>query len=251
MNCGRYLKGKRVQVPIDLPEPDNLTEILKIEVSQVRLEADPRWREAVETLKARRTLRRVAEAIYTRLGTPRDVLYTETTGTLKPKDLKGAIDLRFTFSAGNEQDKYQFHIERSQEGLHYEVKSALKDFGEPWGGGVVPQDWKQHFLNIVRAHPVVWGLSERIVRVVEPDEVTWEWQPAWNLANIPVPQGNITLNSVFPSEKETPKFVLLANWGFTLEEHEWGAHGHRVQLLIDPFKETVVRAWEDEWHSLY
>jgi len=251
MNSGRRSEGEKVQTLIDLPEPDRLAEVLKIEVSQVRLEADPRWREAVEKLEARRSLRRVAESVYQYLGTPRDVLYAETAGILKPHDLAGGIDLRFIFKSGSEGDHFQFHLERGQEGAYYEVKTALKEFGEPWGGGVVPDTWKEYFLNVVRTHPVVWQLSERIVRIVEPKEIAWEWQPAWNLPNIPVPQGDAGLNTVFAKETDIPRFVILANWALTLEEHDWGAHGFRVQMLIDPTRESIVKAWEDEWHVLY
>ena len=240
-----------MQIPLDLPEPDNLAGIIRIDVSRVRLEADQRWRDAMEKLQARRSLRRVAEAVYRHLSTPRQVAYTETVGILRPKDLSGNMDLRFVFSAEGEEDHFHFELGAAAGGVHYEIRKALKEFGEPWGGGVVPQAWKEQFISVVRAHPAVWQLSERIVRLVEPHEITWDWQPAWNLTNVPAPHSGAGLDAVFPDEKETPKFVLLAAWSFALEEHDWGSHGNRVQLVIDPFREEVVKAWEDEWQVFF
>ena len=240
-----------MEIPSDVPEPDTLIGTIRLEVSRVRLEADEEWRKAVERLQATRTLRRVVQPLLERLATPRDVLYEDIVGVLRPLDLKGDLDLSFSFAAGSGEDRYRFHLRLAPDGFHYEVKKSSKEYGEPWGGGVVPESWKEHFLPLIRKHPVVWELSDRIVRVVEAHEVTWEWHPAWNLHNIPVPQGDEALHTVFRDYGSPPDFVLLATWAFSLYEHDWGANGNRVQLLIDPYGETVVKAWEDEWHALY
>ncbi|MBN1809294.1 MAG: hypothetical protein JW909_09530 [Planctomycetes bacterium] len=240
-----------MQIQIELPEPDDLSSMIKVDVNRVRLEADPEWKKAAQKLETGRTMRRISEAVYSYLSTPGGVAYEEKSGVLKFRDLSGRIDLLFNFLAGTRSDRYRFSITLSQDGLHYNVVSALKECGEPWGGGVVPDEWKEVFTSHIGKHPVVWGLSERMVRVVEPQEISWEWQPSWNLKNILVPQVEQTLDKVFPGETDIPKVVLLATWGFTLDEHDWGANGNRVQLLIDPSREEVVGAWEDEWHVLY
>jgi len=240
-----------VQIQTDVPDPERLGGIIKIEVSRVRLEADPKWREFVDDLEATRNMRRIASAVYHHLLQPRDISYTHTAGSLRPRDLRGNLDLRFVFAADTAEDRYTFHLMLAPEGLHYEVKQAQKEFGEPWGGGVIPQPWKDIFIPIIAKNRDVWALSERMVRVIEPKEISWEWQPGWNLKNIPIPQSDDTLDKVFKNESDIPKFVVLASWGFTLDEHDWGANGNRIQLLIDPYKESVVHTWEDEWHVLY
>lgn len=236
---------------VDIPDPDGIAEILEVKVSPLRLERDEALRKQVETLGTRRVLRRIAEAVHQYLAFPREILYDQAVGWIVPREGGKNLRVDFRFSVDQGADRYRFTLMPSPKGLHYEVKKKSKDCGQPWGDGTIPPEVKDRLLPTIRKHPVVWGLSEKMVRVVERGELDWEWQPLWNLAGVPIPNRDGTLADVLKTIADKPKYVILATWEFSLEEHAWGASGHRVQTMIDPRSDEAIEAWEDEWYALY
>lgn len=236
---------------MDMPDPEGIADILTVEVAPLRLERDEQLRQQVEVLTAGRTRRRLAEAVCQYLAFPREVIYEETMGAIRPREAGSVIELQFLFTAGKGEDRYRFVLIPEEGGLKYSTESIWKRTEEPWGGGTLPGEVKERLLPAIRKHPVIWGLSERIVRVVEPAEINWEWQPLWNLHNVTIPNRRGSLADVVAASGSPPKYVILATWELALEEHEWGASGWRVQMFIDPRQEAVAQAWEDEWYALY
>ena len=234
---------------VDIPDPDGIAEILRLDVPEWRIEQDEALRALAERLMTTRNRRRIAEATYQFLASPREVFYEETAGHVRILEGGRFIEVRYVFTAERGQDAYRFLLRREEGGLVYLVEEKQKMVQEPWGGGTLPREVTERMLPAIRKHPIVWELSERIVRTVEPEEVNWDWQPAWNLENIGVPNRSGTLAEIVG--KAPPRYVVLATWELSLEEHEWGASGYRVQAVVDPREDIVLGAWEDEWYALY
>ena len=235
---------------VDLPDPDGIADILVVRVSPLRLERDAALAKQVDRLSTTRVSRRLAEAVCQFLASPREVNYDKTEGWIVLREGGGLLELNFLFSTEHGNDSYKFVLSPDEGGLKYRVEQKSKYVEQPWGGGTVAPAIKERLVPVIRKHPVVWDLSERMVRVVEAGEINWDWQPDWNLDSVPIPNRDGTLADIMPPEG-LPRYVVLATWEFALEEHEWASRGHRVQLLIDPREDAIVEAWEDEWYALY
>jgi hypothetical protein len=235
---------------MDIPDPDGIAEILEVKVSPLRLERDEALREQVEILGAKRVLRRLSEAVHQYLAFPREILFDQAIGWIMLREGGKTFRVEFKFTDEHGADRYHFTVAPREKGLKYDVRKKSKDVAQPWGNGTVAPEVRERLLPVIRKHPVVWQLSEKMVRVVEKGELDWEWQPLWNLRSVPIPNRDGALSDVLKG-KDKPRYVILATWAFSLEEHEWGGSGHRVQMMIDPRSDDIIEAWEDEWYALY
>ena len=248
----------------------DLAPALKVEVPEVWLRADDRMRELAYRIDSPRTRRRIAERLEREPVALEGMEGLELTGRIRPhgEGESLTVELASANPSLECEDAFTFELCHNPETLGYDVTGRSKLVREVWGGGCVPPGLCVELLPAVASCEGVSRAAARFGEVVAPEDVAWDWAPAWcfrqvalpGMLSVPVGAGRRrtgehgTLQDLASerfAEKEPPGFLVLATWSFVVEERPASSGGVRVRMVLDPEDRSLVGSWEEEWRALY
>ncbi len=260
----------------------DLAPALKVEVPEVWLRADDRMRELAYRIDSPRTRRRIAERLEREPVALEGMEGLELAGRIRPHGEGESLTVELTCANSSLEceDVFTFELCHSSETPGYDVTNRSKLVREVWGGGCVPPGLCVELLPAVAASEGVSRAAARFGEVVAPEDVAWDWVPAWCFSRVALPgalSGNSARLPAAPAkdaggaarrrtggraslqdlaseefaEKEPPGFLVLATWSLAVEERPASSGGVRVRMVLDPEGRSLVRSWEEEWRALY
>jgi hypothetical protein len=267
----------------------DLAPVLKVEVPEVWLRADDRMRELAYRIDSPRTRRRIAERLERESVALEGMEGLELSGRIRPHGEGESLTVELTSANPSLEceDVFTFELVHNPETLGYDVTDRAKLVREVWGGGCVPPGLCVELLAAVASCEGVSRAAARFGEVVAPEDVAWDWIPAWFFSSVALPGtlsgargagrkrsgtsgrlsaalakgaggeqsgGQATLQDLASkklSGRGSPGFLVLATWSLAVEERPASSGGVRVHMALDPEGRSLVGSWEEEWRALY
>lgn len=259
----------------------DLAPALKVEVPEVWLRADDRMRELAYRIDSPHTRRRIAERLEREPVALEGMEGLELSGRIRPHG--EGESLTVALASANPslecEDVFTFELCHNPETLlsavpgtlvrpgrsptyrpgtaqagGYDVTDRSKLVREVWGGGCVPPGLCVELLPALASCEGVSRAAARFGEVVAPEDVAWDWVPAWCFRRVALPEGQGTLEDLARKRsagRRPPAFLILATWSFVVEERPSSSGGVRVRMVLDPEGRSLVGSWEEEWRALY